>query len=66
LSRGVQMVGATWRAAMRTVAGVGDLVQRIRDGRTGRILSGRGVEKSGGAMYGLHLTHGDKECGFLG
>jgi hypothetical protein len=26
LSRGVQVAGAAWRAATRTVAGVGDLV----------------------------------------
>jgi hypothetical protein len=31
LSRGVQVTGATWRAATRIVAGVGDLVQRTRD-----------------------------------
>jgi hypothetical protein len=40
LSRGVQVVGAAWRAATKIVAGVGDLVQRIGDGRTGWILSG--------------------------
>jgi hypothetical protein len=28
LSRGVQVAGAAWRAATRTVAGVGGLVQR--------------------------------------
>jgi hypothetical protein len=59
LSRGVQVAGATWRAAMRTVAGVGDLVQRIRDGRTDWILGGRAVERSGDAVCGLHLAHGD-------
>jgi hypothetical protein len=59
LSRGVQVVGAAWRAAMRTVAGVGDLVQRIGDGRTGRVLGGRTVERSGGAVCGLHLTRGN-------
>jgi hypothetical protein len=37
LSRGVEVVGAAWRAATRTVAGVGDLVQRTGDGRTGRV-----------------------------
>jgi hypothetical protein len=42
---------------MRTVTGVGDLVQRTGDGRTGRILSVRAVERSGGAMCGLHLAH---------
>jgi hypothetical protein len=46
-----------WRAAMRTVAGVGDLVQRTGDGRTGRV---------GGAVCGLHLACGDEEHGFLG
>jgi hypothetical protein len=32
-----------WRTSMRTVAGVGDLVQRTGDGRTGRVLGGRAV-----------------------
>jgi hypothetical protein len=48
------------------MAGVGDLVQRTRDGHTGRILGGRAVERSGGAVCGLHLTRGDKEHRFLG
>jgi hypothetical protein len=56
LSRGVEVVGAAWRAAMRTVVEVGDLVQRTDDGRTGQILSGRAVERSGGAVCGLHLA----------
>jgi hypothetical protein len=38
LSRGVQVAGVVRRAAMRIVAGVGDLVQMIEDGRTGRVL----------------------------
>jgi hypothetical protein len=59
LSRGVQVIGAAWRAVTRTVAGVGDLVQRIGDGRTGRVLGGRPVERSGGAVCGLHLARGD-------
>jgi hypothetical protein len=41
MSRGVQVAGAAWCAATRTVAGVGDLVQRTGDGRTGRVLRGR-------------------------
>jgi hypothetical protein len=45
------------------VAHVGYLVA----GRSrGQVLGGRAVERSGGAMYGLHLTHGDLERGFLG
>jgi hypothetical protein len=53
-------------SAMRTVVGVGDLVQRTGGGRTGWVLSGRAVERSGGAMCGLHLARGDYERGFLG
>jgi hypothetical protein len=66
LSRGVHETGAAWRAAMRIVARVGDLVQRIGDGRTGRVLGGRAIERSGGAMCGLHLARGDKEREFFG
>jgi hypothetical protein len=59
MSHGVQVAGAAWRAAMRTVAGVGDLVQRTGDDHTGRVLGGRAVERSGGAVCGLHLERGD-------
>jgi hypothetical protein len=55
----VHVVGVAWRAAMKIVAGVGDLVQRIGDARTGRVLSGRAVERSGDAVCGLHLSRGD-------
>jgi hypothetical protein len=65
LSRGVQVAGAAWRAVTQIVAGVGDLVQRTGDGRTGRILSGRAIERSGGAVCGLHHARGDEERGFL-
>jgi hypothetical protein len=66
LSRDVQEAGATWRAATRTVARVGDLVQRIEDDRTGRVLGCRAVERSGDAVCGLHLARGDQKRGFLG
>jgi hypothetical protein len=59
LSHGVQVVGVARRAATRTEAGVGDLVQRTGDGRTGQVLGGRAVERSGGAVCGLHLARGD-------
>jgi hypothetical protein len=55
-----------WCAAMRIMAGVGDLVQRTRDGRTGRVLSGRVIERSGGAVCGLHRVRRDEEHRFLG
>jgi hypothetical protein len=45
----VQVASAAWRAATRTVARVGDLVQRTGDGHTGRVLGGRAVKRSGGA-----------------
>jgi hypothetical protein len=59
----VQTAGAYWRAATRIVAGVGDLVQRTEDGRTGRVLGGRKVERSGGAVCGLHLVEPQNQGG---
>jgi hypothetical protein len=59
LSRGVHVAGAAWCAATRTVAEVGDLVQRIGDGHTGWVLGGQAVERSGGVVCGLHLARGD-------
>jgi hypothetical protein len=55
----VQVAGAAWRATMRTVAEVEDLVQRTGDGRTGRVLGGQTIERSSGAVCGLHLARGD-------
>jgi hypothetical protein len=66
LSRGVQVAGAAWHAATRIVAEVGDLVQRTGDGCTGRVLGGRAIGRSGGAVCGLHRAHEDEERGFLG
>jgi hypothetical protein len=65
LSRVVQVVGAAWCAATRIMEGVGDLVQRIGDGRTSRVLSGRAIERSGDAVCGLHRARRDEERGFL-
>jgi hypothetical protein len=56
----VQVAGAARRAVMRIVTGVGDLVQRVEDGRTGQVLGGRVIERSGDAMYGLHRARGDE------
>jgi hypothetical protein len=55
-----------WRAAMRIMVGVGDLVQWTGDGRTGQVLGGRVIERSDGAVCGLHCARGDEERGFLG
>jgi hypothetical protein len=66
LSRDVQVAGAAWRVVTRIVAGVEELVQRTRDGRTGRVLTGRTTGRSGDAVCGLHHARGDDECGFFG
>jgi hypothetical protein len=50
----VQVIGAAWRVAIRMVAGVGDLVQRIGDGHTSRVLGGWMIERSDDVVCGLH------------
>jgi hypothetical protein len=66
LSCGVQVAGAAWRAAMKIVVGVGDLVQRTTDGHIGRVLGGQTIERSGGVVCGLYLAREDEEREFLG
>jgi hypothetical protein len=51
---------------MRIVTGVGHPVQRIGDDRTGRILDGRTIGRSGDTVCGLYHAHGDDEREFLG
>jgi hypothetical protein len=53
------VASAALRVVTRTMAGVGDLVQRNEDGSTGRVLGGRAVERSGGGVCDRHLTRGD-------
>jgi hypothetical protein len=60
------VAGAAWRAATMIVAGVGDLVQRTRDGRTGQVLGGRAIERLGGIVCGLYRARRDEERRFLG
>jgi hypothetical protein len=66
LSRGVQVAGAACLAATRIMEGVGDLVQRTRDGRTGRVLGGRVIGRSGYAVCSLYRARGDDVRRFLG
>jgi hypothetical protein len=35
------------------------------DGRIGRVLGGRAIERSGDAVCGLYHAHGDEKRGFL-
>jgi hypothetical protein len=65
LSRGVHVVGVAWRATTKIVVGVGDLMQRIGDGRIGRILGGQTIERSDDEVCGLYRTRGDEERGLL-
>jgi hypothetical protein len=60
------VTGATWRAAMRIVAGVVDLVQRTEDGRTSQVHGGRMIERSSDAVCGLHRARRDEKRRFLG
>jgi hypothetical protein len=41
------------------MAGVGDLMQRTRDDRTSWVLGCQAVDRSSGAVCGLHLARGD-------
>jgi hypothetical protein len=59
LSRGVQVAGAACRAVTRTMTAVGDLMQRIRNDRTCRVLGARTVERSGDTVCDLHLARRD-------
>jgi hypothetical protein len=59
------VTGAIWRAATMIVIRVGDLVQMIGDNRTGRVLSGRAIERSGDVVCGLHRAREDEERGFF-
>jgi hypothetical protein len=56
LSRGVQVTGVAWWAAMRIVAGVGDLLQRIGDDRTCWILDVRTIGRSADVVCGLYYA----------
>jgi hypothetical protein len=53
-------------AATRIVAGVGDLVQRIRNNRTGWVLSGQTIKRPGDVVCSLHRACGDEKCEFFG
>jgi hypothetical protein len=57
LSHGVQI-------ACAAIERPGD-VQRTGDGRTGRVLGGRVIERPGDAVCGLHHARGDEEREFL-
>jgi hypothetical protein len=62
----VHVTGVAWRTATRIVAGVEDLVQRTEDDRTGRVLGGWTIGRSGDAMCDLHCAQRDEERAFLG
>jgi hypothetical protein len=43
------------------VTGIGDLVQRIRDDHTGRVLDGQTIGRLGDAVCDLYYAHGDEK-----
>jgi hypothetical protein len=51
---------------MSIVVGIGNLVQRIGDGRIGRVLGGRTIERSGDAVCDLYHAREDEERMILG
>jgi hypothetical protein len=51
---------------MMIVVEVGDLMQRTADSRTGRVLGGWTIERSGDTGCGLHCARRDEEREFLG
>jgi hypothetical protein len=48
------------------MTGVRDLVQKTGDDRTGQVLGGRMIERSGDTVCSLHRARGDEKRGFLG
>jgi hypothetical protein len=65
LSHGVHVAGAAWRAAMRIVVRLGDLVWRTGDGRTCWVFGDQTIGRLGDAVCGLHHTREDEEREFL-
>jgi hypothetical protein len=65
LSHDMQVAGVAWWATMRIMAGVGDLMQRTGDDRTGRVLSGRTIRRSGNIVCSRYHAHEDKKHAFL-
>jgi hypothetical protein len=66
LSRGVQVAGASWRAVMRIIAGVGDLVQRTEDGQAQ--VRYAVIGRSGGRVMSCAVCtvhEGTQNAGFL-
>jgi hypothetical protein len=66
LSYGVHVSGAAWRAVMRIVTEVGDLVQRTGDDCTSHVLGGWTIKRSGDTVCDLHRARGDEDRMFLG
>jgi hypothetical protein len=48
------------------MVGVGDVVQRTGDGRTGRVLGDGTIGRSGDTVCDLHHAREDEERGFFG
>jgi hypothetical protein len=51
---------------MRIVVEVGDLVQKIKHGRTGQVLGGQMIRRLGDVVWGLHHARREEDRMFLG
>jgi hypothetical protein len=66
LSRGVQVTGATWWAATRIMAGVGDLMQMTEDGQTQAKHSVAGRSRDWVTLHAVYTVYKETmSAGFL-
>jgi hypothetical protein len=65
LSHDVHVSGVAWWTATGIVTEVEDLMQRIENGCTSQVLSGRTIRRSGDVVCDLHRAHRDEEHEFL-
>jgi hypothetical protein len=61
----LQVAGAACQTAMSIMTRLGDLMQRIEDGRTGWILDDQTIGMSGDAVYDLYRTRRDEDHEFF-
>jgi hypothetical protein len=61
----LQVAGAACQTAMRIMTGLGDLIQRIKDGRTDRVLDDQTIGMSGEVVCDLYRTRRDEDHEFF-
>jgi hypothetical protein len=61
----LQVAGAACQTAMKIMTGLGDLIQTIEDGHTGRVLDDQTIGMSGDAVCDLYRTSRDEDHEFF-